>query len=217
MNILDFCNNTNKSLDLHGKSVVYCGNEKREKIMKPVTITFKNYEEFEKLSGKLHGRKISRGLKIQKAIYTRIKESNKHLEVHHEFTIDLPAGRQKKTHNIDIVIIDKDKLRAFDSKGKSFNATQDAQKVLEEYQLYIGILEKMYPNKKIEYGILKEGWDVPGKVKCSRYTYMSIRDVKIFDTYTFVEDNYGISKRELIDSVNNFIFEEVRGICETNN
>tara|TARA_R110002051_G_C8581033_1_gene477268 strand:- start:197 stop:775 length:579 start_codon:yes stop_codon:yes gene_type:complete len=191
--------------------------EKRDKIMKPVTITITNYEHFEVLSGLLHGRKISRGLRIQKAIYTKIKESNKHLEVHHEFTINLPKGCQKKTHNIDIVIIDKDKLRAFDSKGKSFNATQDAQKVLEEYQLYIGILEKKYPNKKIEYGILKEGWDVPGKTKCSRYVYMSTRGIKIFDTYTFIEDNYGISKNELIDDVNNFIFEQVRGICETNN
>ena len=46
---------------------------------------------------------------------------------------------------------------------------------------------------------------------------MSTRGIKIFDTYTFIEDNYGISKNELIDDVNNFIFEQVRGICETNN
>ena len=67
-------------------------------------------------------------------------------------------------------------------------------------------IEKKYPNKKIEYGILKEEWDVPGKTKCSRYVYMSTRGIKIFDTYTFIEDNYGISKNELIDDVNNFEF-----------
>ena len=102
--------------------------------MKPINIIFRDFEDFENKTGLLHGRRISRGLQIQKAIYTNIKNSNKHLEFHYEYEINLPIGGQKKSHKIDIVIVDTDSVRAFDSKSKSFNATQDAQGVLEEYQ-----------------------------------------------------------------------------------
>ena len=185
--------------------------------MKPINIIFRDFEDFENKTGLLHGRRISRGLQIQKAIYTNIKNSNKHLEVHYEYEINLPIGGQKKSHKIDIVIVDTDSVRAFDSKSKSFNATQDAQGVLEEYQKYIRILQEKFPNKKVEYGVLKEEWGNPSKKKDTRYTYMNTRGVKVFDTYSFMMDNYGISKEELIDSVNNKIFEQVRNISETIN
>tara|TARA_Y100000593_G_C4141778_1_gene252614 strand:- start:40 stop:633 length:594 start_codon:yes stop_codon:yes gene_type:complete len=185
--------------------------------MKPITITFKDTQDLYKKAGLIHGRRISRGLQIQKMIYEKIKNSNKHLEVHHEFEIDLPIGGQKKSHKIDIVIIDTDSVRAFDSKSQSFNATQDAQGVLEEYQKYIHILQEKFPNKKIEYSVLKEEWDNPSKNQCTRYTYMNTRGVKVFDTYNFMLDNYGVSKEELIDNVDNNIFEQVRVISETHN
>ena len=44
--------------------------------MKPITITFDSFEEFENISGLLHGRRISRGLRVQKSIYQHIKNSN---------------------------------------------------------------------------------------------------------------------------------------------
>ena len=185
--------------------------------MKPITITIDSFEEFENITGLLHGRRISRGLRVQKSIYQHIKNSNKHLEVHHEYTIDLPKGGQKKTHDIDIVIVNANEVYAFDSKSKSFNATQDAQGVLDEYKKYISILEDIFPNKKIEYGVLKEEWDNPKKRKDSRYTYMNTRGVKVFDTYNFMKKNYGVTKEQLIDEVNSEILNEVRGISETTN
>jgi len=189
----------------------------KENIMKPINFELKDFEDFETITGLLHGRRISRGLRIQKSIYDNIKNSNKHLEVHHEYTIDLPKGGQKKTHDIDIVIVDENKVLAFDSKSKSFNATQDAQGVLEEYQKYIGILENLFPGKKVEEGVLKEEWDNPNKKKDSRYIYMNTRGVKVYDTYNFMKNNYGVTKEELIDGVNNEIFEEVRVLSETIN
>tara|TARA_R100000005_G_C4919463_1_gene153410 strand:+ start:198 stop:776 length:579 start_codon:yes stop_codon:yes gene_type:complete len=189
----------------------------RKNNMKPINFTLKDFEDFETITGLLHGRRISRGLRIQKSIYDNIKNSNKHLEVHHEYTIDLPKGGQKKTHDIDIVIVDENKVLAFDSKSKSFNATQDAQGVLEEYQKYIGILENLFPGKKVEYGVLKEEWDNPNKKKDSRYIYMNTRGVKVYDTYNFMKNNYGVTKEELIDGVNNEIYEEVRVLSETIN
>jgi|TARA_Y100000310_G_C20541700_1_gene743607 signal recognition particle subunit SEC65 len=189
----------------------------RKNNMKPINITFNDFEDFETITGLLHGRRISRGLRIQKSIYDNIKNSNKHLEVHHEYTIDLPKGGQKKTHDIDIVIVNENEVLAFDSKSKSFNATQDAQGVLEEYQKYIGILEDLFSGKKVEYGVLKEEWDNPNKKKDSRYTYMNTRGVKVYDTYNFMKNNYGVTKEELIDGVNNEIYEEVRVLSETIN
>ena len=185
--------------------------------MKPITIKINSFEDYELITGKLHGRRISRGLRVQKSIYTNIRDSNKHLEVHHEYRIELPKGGQKKSHKIDIVIVDEDKVLAFDNKSKSFNATQDAQKVLEEYQKYISILEDVFPDKKVEYGVMKEEWDNPNKRKDARYVYMNTRGVRVYDTYNFMKNNYGVTKEELVGGVENEIYEEVRVISETTN
>jgi signal recognition particle subunit SEC65 len=185
--------------------------------MKPILISINDWKEFEHYAGRLHGRSISRGLRVQKSIYQNIKDSNKHLEVHHEYKINLPKGGQKKTHKIDIVIVDNNQVNAFDSKSKSFNATQDAQGVLDEYKKYISILEDIFPNKKVQYGVLKEDWDNPNKKRCSRYTYMNTRGVKVFDTYNFMKKNYGVTKEQLIDKVQSEILNEVREFCETSN
>ena len=159
--------------------------------MKPIKIrSSATWEDIETIAGLIHGRRISRGIRVQKSVYQNIKNSNKHLEVHHEYKIDLPKGGQKKSHKIDIVIVNDDEVLAYDSKSKSFNATQDAQNVLDEYKKYIGILEDMFPNKKVQYGVLKEDWDNPNKKRCSRYTYMNTRGVKVFDTYNFMKKNY---------------------------
>ena len=185
--------------------------------MKPITVTFNDFEDFETITGLLHGRRISRGLKVQKSIYVNIKNSNKHLEVHDEYTIDLPKGGQKKTHDIDIVIVDKNEVLAFDSKSKSVNATQDAQNVLDEYKKYIGILEDNFPNKKVQYGVLKEDWDNPDKPRDSRYKYMNTRGVKVYDTYTFMENNYSVTKKQLIGAVETQLTSEVNGVYEAIN
>jgi|TARA_R110000822_G_scaffold11346_1_gene41639 hypothetical protein len=188
------------------------------KTMKPIKIrSSATWKDIENIASLIHGRRISRGLRIQKSIYQNIKDSNKHLEVHHEYKINLPRGGQKKTHKIDIVIVNDDEVRAFDSKGKSFNATQDAQNVLDEYKKYIGILEDNFPNKKVQYGVLKEDWDNPDKPQDRRYTYMNTRGVKVYDTYTFMENNYSVTKKQLIGPVEDQLTSEVKVLYEAIN
>jgi hypothetical protein len=188
------------------------------KTMKPIKIRpSATWEDIENIASLIHGRRISRGLRIQKSIYQNIKDSNKHLEVHHEYKINLPKGGQKKTHKIDIVIVNDDEVLAFDSKGKSFNATQDAQNVLDEYKKYIGILEDNFPNKKVQYGVLKEDWDNPDKPRDSRYKYMNTRGVKVYDTYTFMENNYSVTKKQLIGAVETQLTSEVKVLYEAIN
>ena len=46
---------------------------------------------------------------------------------------------------------------------------------------------------------------------------MNTRGVKVYDTYNFMKNNYGVTKEELIDGVNNEIYEEVRVLSETIN
>ena len=187
----------------------------KDKTMKPIKIrSSATWEDIEIIAGLIHGRRISRGIRVQKSVYQNIKNSNKHLEVHHEYKIDLPKGGQKKSHKIDIVIVNDDEVLAYDSKSKSFNATQDAQNVLDEYKKYISILEDKFPNKKVQYGVLKEDWDNPNKKRCSRYTYMNTRGVKVFDTYNFMKKNYGVTKKQLIDKVETQLTREVKVLYE---
>jgi len=176
---------------------------------------FSNYKDAAKIAGKLHGRVISRGTKIQRSIYNYINKSNKHLDVYHEYNIKLPKGGQKKIHKIDIIIIDENNVRAFDSKGRSFNSTYDGQKILEEYLGYINILKEKFPNKEVEYSFLKQGWNAP-KGKSPTYEYIEPRGMKVFDTYEFMLNNYGVSESELVDKVEIKLMEELREMFPNN-
>ena len=70
--------------------------ESTTKIMKPITVTFTDFEDFETKAGLLHGRRISRGLRIQKSIYDNIKNSNKHLDVKLEYKIEYKIQKLSK-------------------------------------------------------------------------------------------------------------------------
>ena len=155
------------------------------------------YHDLKKLSGTLHGKlSISRGLKVQKNIYEVAKNSNKHYKVYHEYVLKLKKGDQKKkTHTIDIIIEEENKVEAYDSKGASFNETQDASLILKEYQKYIKLLKRDFPNKKVSYGILKESWN---EKQSSRFNHLNDNGVLVHDTTEFVESNYGVNCEDKI-------------------
>ena len=71
-----------------------------------------------------HGKvNISGGNVFQHEIYLAIKESGKHKEVYEEYRIVLLGG-ERKTHKVDILIVDEDSVTAINSKGK-YQATFD--------------------------------------------------------------------------------------------
>ena len=176
-----------------------------------INIKLKDYDDMAKVAKILHGKcHISRGLQFQKSVYDVINNSGIHNEVKHEFVIKLPKGEQRKnTHSIDIVIIDKNSVRAYDSKGKSFNATQDPKNVLDEYNKYVGILKEMFPDKEVTYGILKEDWDSSSKPPSDRYSYFEDNGIEVLDTYKFISDNYGVGRNELTEQIHNDIYNIV--------
>ena len=185
-----------------------------------LNIKLKDYDDMANLAKILHGKcHIGRGFQFQKAVYDVINNSGKHNKVEHEFVIKLPKGKQRKhTHSIDIVIIDEDSVRAYDSKGKSFNATQDPKNVLDEYNKYINILKELFPNKEVTYGILKEDWDSSSKPPSDRYSYFEDNGIEVLDTYKFISDNYGVNRNQLTEHIHNSIYDNVSNIImEENN
>tara|TARA_R110002074_G_scaffold296615_1_gene468160 strand:- start:140 stop:694 length:555 start_codon:yes stop_codon:yes gene_type:complete len=181
-------------------------------------VELNNYNDMASLAKILHGKcHISRGLQIQKSVYDVINNSGIHNKVEHEFVIQLPKGKQRKnTHSIDIVIIDKNSVRAYDSKGKSFNATQDPKNVLDEYNKYVDILKDMFPNKQVTYGVLKEDWNSSSKPPSDRYSYFEENGIEVLDTYKFILDNYGVNRNELTEHVETNIYNTVKNIIKEN-
>jgi len=182
-------------------------------------VELNNYNDMATLAKILHGKvHISRGYQFQQSVFDVIKQSNKHIRVEQEFIIQLPKGKQtKKTHSIDIVIMDKDTIRAYDSKGKSFNATQDPKNVLDEYKKYISILEQMFPDKQVTYGVLKEDWDSSKHSPSDRYSYFERNGIEVLDTYKFIYDNYGVNREQLTEHIHTNIYNTVKNIIMEDN
>ena len=76
-------------------SLVKIANSKTDEPYEPFSVTFKNWEDYRHKVGQLHGKTISRGIRMQRVISNHIKASGNHLEVQHD--CELP--KFSKIHN----------------------------------------------------------------------------------------------------------------------
>ena len=101
---------------------------------------------------------IKGGNYLQYEIYRTIKETNKHLEVHHEYSIKLldiqilidGKKPRRKHHKVDILIVDETSVTAINSKGRSFDNTESEDSKLAEYLWYKKSIEAAFPDKQLQ-------------------------------------------------------------------
>ena len=135
-----------------------------------------------------HGKvNISGGNVFQHEIYLAIKESGKHNEVYEEYKIPLIEGK-RKTHKVDILIIDDDTVIGTNSKGKSFNSTDTEDAKLNDVKHFVRSMQKKFPNKKVIYQFFKDEF-VSGKI--ALYDYFAENGVPVYNTERYLIDNYG--------------------------
>lgn len=135
---------------------------------------------------------IKGGNYFQDEIYKVMRDSGKHSSVSQEAKLPLHTPTAKrKNHHIDILVVDDSIVKAYNSKGKSFNNTSSEDSHLKEYQWYISALKKQYPHKKVTYIILKDEYDVNDK-SMNVYHYLNANGVSVYNTEEYLIDNYGI-------------------------
>lgn len=153
-----------------------------------------------KLVGIMHGSiNISGGLKFQKLIYEAILATKKHVDVMHEYPVQLlkeTGEEDRNEHNVDILCENEDAVLAINSKPKSFNFTISAHKLLLEYRSYKKAIEKKFPGKKVEYILLKDEYDGTD----AHFKYLNEHGFPAHNTETYLIDNYGIDFDTLEDT-----------------
>lgn len=156
-----------------------------------------------KLCAILHGSiNISGGLKFQKLIYEAILASGKHINVKHEYPVQLlkeTGEEDRNEHNVDILCENEDVVLAHNSKAKSFNNTETGHGLLTEYRTYKKAIEKKFPTKKVEYIILKDEYDSSDS-KMSKYNYLVNHGIPVYNTEKYLIDNYGTDFATLEDN-----------------
>jgi len=90
---------------------------------KAMTTYQQDYRRMKKLCAILHGSiNISGGLKFQRLIYEAILASGKHINVEHEYPVQLlkeTGEEDRNEHDIDIFCENEDAVLAINSKPKS--------------------------------------------------------------------------------------------------
>ena len=156
-----------------------------------------------KLCAILHGSiNISGGLKFQKLIYEAILASGKHVNVKHEYPVQLlkeTGEEDRNEHFIDILCENEYVVLALNSKGKSFNSTETGHGLLTEYRAYKKAIEKKFPTKKVEYIILKDEYDSSDS-NMSKYNYLVDHGIPVYNTEKYLIDNYGTDFATLEDN-----------------
>lgn len=154
-----------------------------------------DYIKFKKLASICHGSvNISGGIKFQNLIYNSINDSNKHKNVYHEYAVSLikETGEEDRSkHKVDVLCEDNDIVLAHNSKGKSFNNTETAHSLLQEYRNYKKALVEEFPGKKVEYIILKDEYN-PNDSKMSKYNYLAKHGIPVYNTKQYLTDNYDV-------------------------
>jgi hypothetical protein len=170
---------------------------------KAMTTYQQDYRRMKKLCAILHGSiNISGGLKFQRLIYEAILASGKHINVEHEYPVQLlkeTGEEDRNEHFIDILCEDEDVVLALNSKGKSFNSTETGYGLLTEYRAYKKAIDKKFPTKRVEYIILKDEYDSSGP-NMSKYNYLVDRGVPVYNTEKYLIDNYGTDFAALEDT-----------------
>ena len=141
-----------------------------------------------------HGKvNISGGNVFQHEIYLAIKESGKHKEVYEEYRIVLLGG-ERKTHKVDILIVDEDSVTAINSKGKSFNSTDSEDAKVGDVRKFTAAIEKAFPDKKVTYQFLKDEY---GSKRIKLYEYFEDQGIPVYNTEKYFIQNYDTNFTEL--------------------
>lgn len=153
---------------------------------------------------------------MQQEIFNVIHDSGKHLEVYQEHPIPLlHLSSKRKTHKVDILIVNEHTVIAINSKGKSFNSTESEDSKLAEYLRYREAIQLAYPDKHVEYIILKDEYD-PTNSSLRLYHYLSDNDIPVHNTEEFLKQ-YGIDFEQLEQRRQDRAVTECERILETEN
>ena len=152
------------------------------------------YELLKALAAVSHGKvNIAGGNVFQHEIFLAIKESGKHKEVYEGYPIALLSG-ERKTHKVDILIVDEDSVTAINSKGKSFNSTDSEDAKVGDVRKFTAAIEKAFPDKKVTYQFLKDEY---GSKRIKLYEYFEQQGIPVFNTEDYLIRNYDTNFTEL--------------------
>ena len=152
------------------------------------------YELLKALAAVSHGKvNIAGGNVFQHEIFLAIKESGKHKEVYEEYPIALLSG-ERKTHKVDILIVDEDSVTAINSKGKSFNSTDSEDAKVGDVKKFTAAIEKAFPGKQVTYQFLKDEY---GSKRIKLYEYFEQQGIPVFNTEDYLIRNYDTNFTEL--------------------
>jgi hypothetical protein len=160
------------------------------------------YAMFQELVGVFQGAKIQEGNVWEKLIYEVVRDAGRYSMVANGFPVLLLHDEEKKgarkNHKVDIFCKDDDKMviHAYNSKGKSFNNTESPESLCKEYQLYKASIEHAHPGYAVTYAILKDEYDCKDG-KMSKYKYLEANGIPVFNTKTYLMEEYGISTDEI--------------------
>jgi len=160
------------------------------------------YAMFQELVGVFQGAKIQEGNVWEKLIFEVIRETGRYAMVENGHAVLLLHDEEKKgarkNHKVDIFCKDDENkvIRAYNSKGKSFNNTESSESLCKEYQLYKASIEHAYPFYAVTYAILKDEYDCKDS-KMSKYKYLEANGIPVFNTKGYLMEQYGISTEEI--------------------
>ena len=151
------------------------------------------YHYYRTLARILHANiNIKGGNIFQREVYLEILNSNKHKEVYEEVKLPLRKPEKKrKNHHVDILIVEETSVLAINSKGKSFNNTKSEDSELDEYNWYKESLSKNYPDKEVNYIVLKDEYD-ENDSKMNTYHYLNKNGILVYNTEEYMVKHYNI-------------------------
>jgi len=169
------------------------------------------YTQFQKLEKAVHGTKIKEGHVLEKCIYEKMSELGIYSEVTNGKAIPL-QNSTRKNHKVDIFCKDDAArvIRAYNSKGKSFNNTERAEPLLDEYSTYKDAIQAAYPEYDVTYAILKDEYD-PTNNKYNKYRYLNEHGIPVYNTYAYLQERYNISTDEIEEFRVHSVITTLRG------
>ena len=168
-------------------------------------MTVQDYNALHEVTNMLHGSlNISGGYKLEKKIYEVIKNSKRHDAVYSKYPIQLlkeTGEEDRENHEVDILAVDAKMITAYNSKSWSFNNTLMGLAPLQEYRRYKKGMEKKFPDKEVEYIILKPGYKYGKKDKVNtQMDYLVDHGVPVYNTEQYLRDNYNSDFEKIVNN-----------------
>lgn len=158
-----------------------------------------SYAELQALGRVVHGTKICEGNIWEDLLFQLIRDTGRFTEVVHSKAITLNTTAiknkgERKTHKVDIFCKhnEKKEIFAFNSKGKSFNNTESAESLLNEYTTYKKAIETEYPGFSVVYAVLKDEYDA-ADTKMTKYNYLETNGIPVYNSAKYIKETFGIS------------------------